>query len=497
MAFNPGQKLSADSVNAFSYGSSSPATIQFNDKMYVFYNNSNDDGIWYTFTEDGQTWSELVGCRHRGALGMGVAKNTSPCPLVYRNKLYLFYNGSGNDGTWYTVLDPSKTPPEPDQDWSIVYSVRQIIGSMGYQANTSPAAAVFQGQIWLFWSGSGGDGIWFSTYDDIYNWRVQHNLGEFTKGIGILPATSPAATTLDGIMYVFYTGSGKDGTWYVSYSMWKFGPGWTSPAAMRDKMGGGGGVQDGTSPSVVNNGDGYGMRLLYTDYVSGQWTPQQYLNKQGVSPSFKNGTNACGLRFMPAFNDFIFWIDNNNILSYTSGKVLKASDANLPSTTLQFFLNQHPFTLEVDDEPVSDFVGDKLGTGSETFEPVNAQNVVSPFLVTEEDVTRLKKAMRWSDHEILEVISLSGILGTPLVMFAAGHAVNWVVRYFNMHQQPQQPQQPVFMFLPAAAAAAAARSMFLPAANRPEAVQTRKPLQVEQEWTREHAHHNGHAEERH
>jgi hypothetical protein len=188
--------------------STSPRTAVYEGTLYVFWNGSADDGIWFSTFADG-AWSAQTSLS-KLVVGLGIATGTGPAACVFDEELYVFYNGVGNDGTFYASYNGSS--------WSNVASVSESIGGMAFAVGTSPAAAVIQGgaALALVWSGSAADGIWLTTLDST-GWQSPQQHLVCTNGApGVLPRTSPALTMFDGLPMLCWNGSGNDGIWLTS-----------------------------------------------------------------------------------------------------------------------------------------------------------------------------------------------------------------------------------------------------------------------------------------
>ena len=79
--------------------SASPSAVVVNGLLYVFHQGSGDDGqLWYNTSFDGQTW---VGDQQVPGTGMSEGPSA-----VLDGVLYVFHQGSGEDGQlWYNTFD--------------------------------------------------------------------------------------------------------------------------------------------------------------------------------------------------------------------------------------------------------------------------------------------------------------------------------------------------------------------------------------------------------
>ena len=79
----------------------SPATVVFNNKLYVFHPGSHETAeLWYTVA-DGTSWSQdqmiISGANSTGLPSPGICQ--SPSAVVWNNVLYVFFqNGTGGGG---------------------------------------------------------------------------------------------------------------------------------------------------------------------------------------------------------------------------------------------------------------------------------------------------------------------------------------------------------------------------------------------------------------
>ncbi|WP_343859835.1 hypothetical protein, partial [Fulvivirga kasyanovii] len=192
-------------------GYSSPCAAQFNDKLYIFWNGAGNC-IWFT-TFDGQKWTSQQSVLSL-IKDMGVMEQTSPAAIQYNGKLYLIWNGYGKDGLWFTVFD--------GQNWSAQSSISQLIGGMGVMDLTSPAVCIFNSALSVYWNGSANDGIWF-TASDGSKWLSQGSILKLINGMGVMQNTSPASWVFKNKLYNLWTGSGNDGVWFATFPIGSMG----------------------------------------------------------------------------------------------------------------------------------------------------------------------------------------------------------------------------------------------------------------------------------
>jgi len=306
LPFQSAKTVLPSEVNMLSH--TYPAPVVFQNKLYVFYNGSGNDGIWCT-TFDGNAWSNATNVKKQ-VPNMNVFKGTSPACVVFGGTLCMFYQGSGHDGTWMTTFDGST--------WTSAQSISNLINGQNFLEETSPSATVYGDSLHLFWNGSGNDGIWFTTFNGS-KWAAQQNVSNHVFGIQVRKRTSPAVCTAYNKLYMFYQGSGQDGTWFTTLSP----SGWSKVLSVSNVIGGQN-YQDGTSPVataiegkvlLVWNGSG-NDGLWYTVMQGDKGAPQTSLDKTiATSPPFE-GTNAGVVTSVG--RPWIFWPNGTRHLMYTT-----------------------------------------------------------------------------------------------------------------------------------------------------------------------------------
>ena len=85
--------------------SDSPGVTVFKDKLYCFYQGSGEDGqILFTSSPDGSNWA--------AGAGADVGMSAGPAVVVYNDLLYCFYQSSGDSGQlMYITNDGSNWQP--------------------------------------------------------------------------------------------------------------------------------------------------------------------------------------------------------------------------------------------------------------------------------------------------------------------------------------------------------------------------------------------------
>ncbi|MDQ2105993.1 hypothetical protein [Azospirillum isscasi] len=284
----------------------SPSAALYREKLYVIYNGAGNDGLYF-LTYDGKDWSGPT--RLEGIVGnVGVAENSSPSAIVARDLLYVFYNGAGNDGTYYITYDGNEVKGP--------VSIKGLIGGMGFQKSTSPSATVY-GDPYLFWVGSGDDGIYYSILDH-NTWTGGTRVNAYASGVGIAGGTSPFAIEYMADFYLFYNGRGNDGTFYTVLT----NQGWQPPVGIKGQIGEMG-FRGNTSPTACLSGGTYQLLVFYAGsgqdgiYVtsydgvgSKAWAKQVHVTCPNGVPGILDGTSPCAVTYKQT--PYLFWNGSGN-----------------------------------------------------------------------------------------------------------------------------------------------------------------------------------------
>jgi hypothetical protein len=280
----------------------SPAAVQYGNNLYVFYNGVGNDGIFYT-SFNGQNWSSVVNIASQVS-GIGIMKNTAPWAEVYGALLYVFYNGSGNDGTYYVTFDGTT--------WASPVSLRSLIGSMSFASQSSPSAAAYQ-DLYLFWTGS--DNSLYCSVNTRGFWTGALDLHIPLPNTGVASNSSTSAVEYMADTYLFYTGINADGIFYIVNNY----QGWSGPVSVP----GGIGIANNTYPSVNISGGDYKLLLAWAgsgnngifaatyDGLNGNvWSAQSQVACPNATPGILAGTSPC----VSLYNQtpYLFWNGSGN-----------------------------------------------------------------------------------------------------------------------------------------------------------------------------------------
>ena len=253
--------------------SGSPALAVFDDILYFSHQGSGNDGqLWYTYTDGSHGWP---GDQQVPNVGM----SESPAVAAFNNNLfanpdllYVFHQGSGNDGQlWYTSYTNR-----------IGWAGDQQVPNVGMSG--SPAVAVFNRLLYVFHQGSGNDGqLWYTSYNGS-SWAGDQQV----PNVGM--SGSPAVAVFHNLLYVFHQGSGNDGQlWYTSYN----GSSWTGDQQVPNTgMSGspalavyGVNLAHNDTLYVFHQGSGNDGQLWCNSYTGISWTGDRQVPNVGMSGS--------------------------------------------------------------------------------------------------------------------------------------------------------------------------------------------------------------------
>ncbi|KAM5522374.1 hypothetical protein FOXYSP1_16265 [Fusarium oxysporum f. sp. phaseoli] len=175
--------------------STSPAVVVYQDTLYVVWNSSAADGtLRYTYVN--KATNAFVQPKNLTAGGLSIRSKTSPAMVEFNGLLYLFFNGSGLNGTWMTTFNRNV--------WTDVSPVTSNLGG-NFMDRTSPAIFVSDDKrvLTLLWYGSGSNGTWYTTTTNGITWSNQVGLND---GQVLMAGSSPCGIDYHGRPYIFFVG---------------------------------------------------------------------------------------------------------------------------------------------------------------------------------------------------------------------------------------------------------------------------------------------------
>ncbi|KAH7195879.1 hypothetical protein DER44DRAFT_843718 [Fusarium oxysporum] len=172
--------------------STSPAVAVYQDTLYDVWNSSAANGtLRYTYVN--KATNSFVQPKNLTAGGLSIRSQTSPAMVEFNGLLYLFFNGSGLNGTWMTTFNGNV--------WADV---------------TLPFLSDDKRVLTLLWYGSGSNGTWYTTTTNGITWSNQVGLND---GQVLMAGSSPCGIDYHGRPYIFFVG-GDGNLWnYNGYSL--------------------------------------------------------------------------------------------------------------------------------------------------------------------------------------------------------------------------------------------------------------------------------------
>ncbi|MDO6432674.1 hypothetical protein Q4E93_18860 [Flavitalea sp. BT771] len=303
-----------------------------------------------------------------GSDGVPFGIQSSPAVVATGNQVFMFWNGGGGDGIYYSIFDLSQLKWTPQQQagtsgspfsagvpalavsnntlaiaWNnsgaILYSFYDLVtqewadpkvagGTDGitFGIMGSPAIGFADNQLFMTWLGSGNDGIYYSAF---YNERAQWLPQQQAEGIdGVIfgSLSSPAIAVSGSQIMMTWSGTGNDGTWFSIYQSFSLVNTWAAqqPAQRGVQFGANGTstvtCQNNTIFMAWNGVGGEGVWTSQYDMNGGEWTGQQIAFDSNGKPFFienSPGVTTCGNGFFMAWNkagtDAIYYSSTNGL----------------------------------------------------------------------------------------------------------------------------------------------------------------------------------------
>jgi hypothetical protein len=189
----------------------------------------NDSRIWWATSTDGVNWS--------GQNSVPNAQTShGPALVVFERRLYMFWKeAEDNVGISWSVLIDGKIWASPQEAPTPLDNLPR------FETSESPAAAVFDGRLQLFWKGANDLDIWHAEASSFVvdghiglHWLNEEGFGGFTEpgtgGALDVTRNAPAALAAQRL-YVAGQNANDDGIFVLSRPPgqgWTFDRGWDS-----------------------------------------------------------------------------------------------------------------------------------------------------------------------------------------------------------------------------------------------------------------------------
>jgi len=260
--------------------SSSPSLAVFKDLLYMAWNGFGKDQSIYWSSFDGTKWE-------RPQKMSGVGSSAGPSIATFNKLLYMAWNGDTNDTAIYWSCFNGGTGWAP----------QQRVGGVGTSGR--PSLATLNNLLYMAWRGTGDDeGVYWSSFNGTA-WATQQNIA------GIGTSAGPSLAPFQNSLYLAWNGAGIDQSIYWSSFD---GTKWETQQKMS-------GVGSSAGPSIVSfnkmlymvwNGDTDDMGIYWSRFDGGTgWMPQGHIGGVLTStrPSLTRFHNWLYMAWKGAGND--------------------------------------------------------------------------------------------------------------------------------------------------------------------------------------------------
>ena len=213
----------------------------------------------------------------------GVASSSSPSLVSYNNLAYMFYQGIGGQAgqLWCTTYD-NTAYCSTGSSWNAAWSAAEQVS--GVACSEAPSAVVFNGDLYVFYQGGGGNGeLWYCCLSGSSGAWSQPTqvIPDGATGTSVLLSGSPFAcvntdSSGNSQLFVVYAGAGSAGNWQLTYCTLGSDGAWTQsivPGAL---------IADSPSAYAVSGEGKLNVlfqpasmpgQLLYCVYNGSSWSP--------------------------------------------------------------------------------------------------------------------------------------------------------------------------------------------------------------------------------
>jgi hypothetical protein len=194
-----------------------PGAVEFNGKLWVFFEYFNSPLRWGYQTMDATgTWSSI---QYLSAEPSTTDWVFAPRAVVFNNRLYLFWSQNtqlqGRQYLWYRSMDQFGT-------WSTAKTIPNVYGS------DNVGLAVYNGVLHAAWNSDDTPTVFTATMTTNETWTSGRQLST------ALASNGPTMTVFNNILWAFWRDQG--GT-YSALRMWyakNYGSGWGSTAVINN-----------------------------------------------------------------------------------------------------------------------------------------------------------------------------------------------------------------------------------------------------------------------
>ncbi|GEM_PF-5961302 len=210
--WNPQTQVKGSNGTSFEADHTAPSITNIDDQqLFMCWKGKDSDAIYYSFYDiAANSWSNQV--KASGQDGIPFSTQDSPYATVVNGTLLMAWSGSGNDGIWYSTYKTGT------KEWASQIKAETSDGD-SFHLQSSPAVASVKDAPFLAWNGQANDGIWYSAMNQKLldqNWSVaQKAIGN--ESIAFNLVKSPALVTLPNTLFMTWNGITMDSLWYSFY----------------------------------------------------------------------------------------------------------------------------------------------------------------------------------------------------------------------------------------------------------------------------------------
>jgi hypothetical protein len=321
----------------------------------------------------------------RQKINLALAANTSPCVVSVFGSIYLFFNSDSNNNIFFCTSEDGK-------QWTAISSVNEELGSnVPSTAHTSPSATVHDKKLHLFWNkATPVNALQYATMSSWapgkFKWEGPTDVTPFS--LALVPKTSSAAVDFDGKLYLFYNGVGGEGTFMTTLSSNEWSSVRKLPPAVRlisstDKSSPAPFVSDsGRELSVMWNGTGNSGIFSTSTLDGSDWKkPTVSLSQAIPGQKLAPNTSPCGVSYKG--RTFVFWIGASDMSLYFSerigtGDTIDVNEGDFLGAQ-QALLAGRDFTMVSADDATILFFQSRFGSDAETLDRPVSKNYASVF----------------------------------------------------------------------------------------------------------------------
>lgn len=185
------EKCYTDNIIQGQKSKTAPAIIVFRNKLYMLHLGDQSNDLWYSYSEDGKTWSENQRIPNQSS-------KATPALATFNGKLYMIHLGDQSNDLWYSFSTDG-----------LHWSQNRII--QGQKSKTTPSLVSFQGKLHMIHLGDESNDLWYSYSTDGVNWSANTRIPNQKS------KAAPALAVYRNKLHMVHIGDESNDLWH-SYS---------------------------------------------------------------------------------------------------------------------------------------------------------------------------------------------------------------------------------------------------------------------------------------